>query len=134
MISRIGALMGALAIGMALAAGGAQAADKSVRLGSVYYRMICTECHKRVAGHSISPSTKTKAEWAAYLDADVHDASNRSNPKVSYFTSTDFRESVKGTNKAAAKLLKTPDEELATAVRDFVTYGAKDSDNPTSCQ
>jgi hypothetical protein len=96
--------------------------------------MICTACHTEQAGHAIAPSTKTKAEWTAYLAADRHDVSGKSDPKVSHYVSQVYRESIKDTNKAAAKFLKTPESELMAAVSAFVVYGAKDSDNPASCQ
>lgn len=129
-------LTGMAAIGMALAATAAQAADGDWRLGRVYYRMVCTACHSTPegGGHAIAPSAKTKAEWTAYMAADKHDATGKANPKVSYYTSVAYRESVKDKNKAAAKFLKMPDAELQAAVGAFVVYGAKDSDNPASCQ
>lgn len=128
-------LIGIATIGLT-AAGAAQAADADWRLGRVYYRMVCTACHgaPEGGGHAIAPSAKTKAEWTAYMAADKHDASGKANPKVSYYASAAFRESVKGTNKAAAKFLKMPEGELMAAISAFVVYGAKDSDNPASCQ
>lgn len=131
---RTSVLIGALALSLMTASGIAEAADKTWRLGRVYYRMVCTDCHTEQAGGAISPSTRTKAEWAAYFDADAHDASDKSNPKVSYYASTDFRESVKDTNKAAKKFLEMPESELMAAIRAFSEYGAKDSDNPQRCQ
>jgi cytochrome c5 len=133
-MTRTGILLGALTVSLAATAGAAQAADGDWRLGRVYYRMVCTSCHSEQAGHSIAPSEKTKAEWTAYLAADKHDASGKSNPKLSHFASQAYRESIKDTNKAAAKFLKMPEGELMAAISAFVVYGAKDSDNPASCQ
>ena len=135
-MTRKALLIGALAAaGITAAAGAAQAAEEGDwRLGRVYYRMVCTACHTDQAGQAIAPSAKTKAEWTAYLASDAHDASGKSNPNVSYYVSTHFRESVKDSNKAAAKFLKMPENELMAAVSAFVVYGAKDSDNPASCQ
>lgn len=130
------ALFGLAAAGGLLAATPAQAAEGDWRLGRVYYRMVCTACHSTPegGGHAIAPSAKTKAEWTAYMAADKHDAGGKSNSKVSYYTSAAYRESVKDSNKAAAKFLKMPEAELKAAVDAFVVYGAKDSDNPASCQ
>jgi len=111
----------------------AQADDGNWKLGRVYYRMVCTECHQQKSG-AISPSGRTKAEWAAYLDADVHDASKKSEPKVSFYVSRPYRESVKDKNKAAEKFLDMPQDKLMADVRAFVIHGAKDSDTPESCQ
>ena len=127
-------LIGAVALGTLCAVGAAEAADKTWRLGRVYYRMVCTDCHKEQASGAISPSSRTKAEWAAYYDTDAHDASGKSNPSVSYYASREFRESVKDSNKAAAKLLDMPQADLMAAIRAFAEYGAKDSDNPQRCQ
>jgi len=126
--------IGALAAVIPATTIAAQAAEADWRLGRVYYRMICTSCHTAQAGKAIAPSDKTKAEWTAYFAADVHDASGKSNAKVSHFVSQAYRESVKDTNKAAAKFLKMPESELLAAVKAFAVYGAKDSDNPTGCQ
>lgn len=99
------------------------------KFGRIYYRMICTACHKD-AGGAISPATKTKAEWAAYLEADSHD---KGKDKVSYYVSKEYRESIKDSNRAAAKFMKNSDEELMANIRAFVIHGAKDSPNPARC-
>lgn len=127
-------LVSALTAVVAVAANTAQAAEPDWRLGRVYYRMICTACHTAQAGHSVAPSEKTKAEWTAYFTADAHDPSGKSNAKVSHFVSKAYRESIKDTNKAAAKFLTMPESELLASVKAFTVYGAKDSDNPQSCQ
>jgi cytochrome c2 len=127
-------LVSALTAVVAAATSIAQAAEPDWRLGRVYYRMICTGCHNAQAGHSVAPGEKTKAEWTAYFTADAHDSSGKSNPKVSYFVSKAYRESVKDTNKAAAKFLTMPESDLLASVKAFTVYGAKDSDNPQSCQ
>ncbi len=134
MMIRVTLAIWALVLGGLVTSTVAEAADKTWRLGRVYYRMVCTDCHQDMANVKIGPNSRTKAEWAAYLDADVHDASGKSNPKVSYFASKEFRESVKDTNKAAKKLIKMPASELEAAIRAWVIYGAKDSDHPSSCQ
>lgn len=135
-MKRLTALTGlAAAIGL-VAIGSARADDGNWRLGRVYYRMVCTACHAAPdgGGHAIAPSTRTKAEWTAYMAADKHDATGKANPKVSYYASTAYRESVKDSNKAAAKFLKMPQDKLLASIGAFVVHGAKDSDNPASCQ
>ena len=102
--------------------------------GRIYYRMVCTECHTEQAGKSISPSQMTMAEWKSYLEADKHAASGKANPSVRYYVSKEFRASVQDTNKAAAKLIDVPDEELYADLRAFVIKGAKDGDQPARCQ
>ncbi len=108
----------------------AQAADGNWKRGRIYYRMVCTACHTDQPGGSISPASMTIAEWNAYLDADKHAGGKDS---VSYYVSRAYRESVKDSNKAAAKFLEMPDDALMADVRAFVIHGAKDSDNPARC-
>ncbi len=108
----------------------AQADDGNWKKGRIYYRMVCTACHADSAGGAISPSTMTKAEWGTYIDADSH---AKGKDKVSYYVSRAYRESIKDSNKAAAKFLKVPDAELMADVKAFVIHGAKDSDNPARC-
>ena len=108
----------------------AQAADGNWKRGRIYYRMVCTACHADQAGGAISPATKTIAEWKAYLDADSH---AKGKDKVSYYVSKEYRESIKDSNKAAAKFLNLSNEALLADVRAFVIHGAKDSDNPARC-
>lgn len=108
----------------------AQAGEGNWKKGRIYYRMVCTDCHKDHAGGPISPATKTKAEWAAYLDADSH---AKDKDKVSFYVSKEYRESIKATNRAAAKFIKIPDASLMADVKAFVIHGAKDSDNPARC-
>ena len=108
----------------------AQAADGNRKRGRIYYRMVCTTCHVDKAGGSISPSTKTIAEWKAYIDADKH---AKGKDAVSYYVSKEYRESIKGSNKAAAKFIKLPKETLLADIKAFVIHGAKDSDTPARC-
>lgn len=108
----------------------AQAADGNWKKGRIYYRMVCTACHSEQAGGSISPATKTKAEWKAYIEADSH---AKGKDKVSYYVSKEYRESIKSSNRAAAKFIKVPNDELLADVKAFVIHGAKDSDSPARC-
>lgn len=108
----------------------AWAADGNWKTGRIYYRMVCTACHKDQAGGSISPATMTKAEWGAYLDADSH---AKGKDKVSYYVSKEYRESIKATNRAAAKFIKAPADSLMSNIRAFVIHGAKDSASPARC-
>ena len=63
--------------------------------GRIYYRMVCTSCHKEMAGKSISPVSKTIAEWKKYVELDKHDSSGKSNASLKYYTSQAYRESIK---------------------------------------
>lgn len=103
------------------------------RLGRIYYRMVCTDCHKQMA-EPISPVSKTIAEWKAYFNADRHDSSGRTNSSLKYYVSREYRESIRAKNKAANKFIDIPDQQLLVNVRAFVVHGAKDSDTPASCQ
>ena len=123
-------LLTAIVLGGMLLTLTAQAADGNWKRGRIYYRMVCTACHTDQPSGSISPATMTIAEWKTYLDADKH-ANGKDN--VSYYVSKAYRESVKDSNKAAAKFIEMPDEALMADVRAFVIHGAKDSDNPARC-
>lgn len=120
----------ACALGTLIAPAASLAGDGNWKMGRIYYRMVCTDCHKEQAGKSISPATMTKAEWQAYIEADSH---NSGQDKLSYYVSKEYRESIKDTNRAAAKFLKLPDEKLMADVNAFVIHGAKDSDSPARC-
>ncbi len=102
--------------------------------GRIYYRMVCTACHVNDGGESLSPADKTIAEWKDYLDADYHTANQNADPSVQYYMGRDYRESIKDTNKAAAKFLDLPEEDLSQDLRAFVVHGAKDSDTPSRCK
>jgi cytochrome c5 len=108
--------------------------DGDLKRGRLYYRQICTTCHQTALGKPIAPNERMKADWAAYLKADKHDKTGKSNPSVKYFTTKAYRETIKGTNKAAEKLLNANDAELFADVQAWVQYSAKDSDNPSGCQ
>ncbi len=109
----------------------AQAADGNWKMGRIYYRMVCTTCHKEQAGGAISPNSMTKAEWASYIEADKH-AKGRDSLK--FYVSQDYRNSIKDSNKAAKKLADKPNDEMLADVHAFVIHGAKDSDTPARCQ
>lgn len=108
----------------------AQAYDADWKRGRVYYRSVCTSCHVASPVGSINPSTKTKAEWSAYLLTDKH---AKGKDTVSKYISQSYRASIKSSNKAAAKFADTPDQELFEDIKAFLIKGAKDGDAPASC-
>ena len=95
--------------------------------------MVCTDCHKEMADKIIDPMSRTISEWQAYVDADKHDATGKSDGSLRYYVSTSYRDSVKADNKAAAKFITIPEEELLANLRAWVVHGAKDSDTPARC-
>lgn len=119
-------------LGLSTAAG---AEKGNWKKGRIYYKMVCSECHVEMTGNKYSPADKTKAEWTAYFSLSQHAVANDSvNHSLSYYTSTEYRESVKGSNRAAAKLLKIPDAQLMADVEAFTLHTAKDSDQPSRCE
>lgn len=103
--------------------------------GRIYYRMVCTDCHVKEAGGKITPAEKTKAEWADYFEKNLHGPQDvPAKYAASYFVSSEYRESIKDTNRAAAKLLKVPDDQLLEDVKAFLIHRAKDSDQPSRCE
>ena len=108
----------------------ASAYDADWKRGRVYYRSVCTACHAAQAGGSIAPSTMTKAQWIAYLQADKH-ANGKDSLKQ--YVSKAYRASIRSQNKAAEKFADVPDEELFEDLKAFVIKGAKDGDAPASC-
>lgn len=125
-----------LSIAAALMSIGASAFayEGDLKRGRLYFRQICTTCHQETIGKAIAPNERLKAEWAAYIKADKHDKTGKSNPSVKYFTTKAYRETIKGKNKAAEKLLNANDAELYADVQAWLQYAAKDSDNPSGCQ
>ena len=113
---------------------GSFAADKAnKKRGQVYFRMVCTVCHQDTAGRSISPANYTMEQWQAYFDVDAHDKSGKTNTKTSFYVSTDYRLSIRDSNKAAKRFMKLSNEQLLADVRKFAVNGAKDSDTPATC-
>lgn len=121
-----------LTLGAALTvlATSAFAYDGNWKVGRIYYRSVCTSCHSASPIGSINPSTKTKAQWTAYLDADKH---GKGKETVKQYISKAYRASIKAGNKAAEKFAATPDEQLAADIKAFLIKGAKDGDSPASC-
>jgi cytochrome c5 len=114
---------------LATCAFAAQAGEGDWKRGRVYYRMVCTSCHEKSV-KPIAPNERTKAEWAAYLQADKH---AKGKDTVKYYVSKQYRASAKATNKAAEKFIDVSEQDLFDDVRSFVTRGAKDGDSPASC-
>lgn len=108
--------------------------DANWRRGRIYYRMVCTSCHKEIANITISPMSLKIAEWKAYIAADKHDKSGRSNASLKYYVGKFYRESIKDSNLAAAKFIDLSEDELLADVRAWAVHGAKDSDTPARCQ
>ncbi|MBK7472978.1 MAG: hypothetical protein KAX84_03095 [Burkholderiales bacterium] len=108
----------------------AQAYDADWKRGRIYYRSVCTSCHVASPIGAINPSTKTKAEWTAYLAADKH---AKGKDTVKLYVSKAYRVSIKSGNKAAEKFIDTPEQELSDDIKAFLIKGAKDGDSPASC-
>lgn len=109
----------------------AQAYEGDWKRGHVYYRMVCTACHVAKAGGAIGPNTRAKAEWAAYLQADKH---AKGKDSVTFYLSKAYRDSIKTSNRAAAKFADVPEQELVDDIKAFVARSAKDGDVPTGCR
>jgi mono/diheme cytochrome c family protein len=108
----------------------AHAADGDWKRGRVYYRMVCTACHTTTPAGAIAPNARTKAEWAAYIQADKH---AKGKDTVKFYVSKQYRDRIKATNKAAAKFADVPEADLLNDVRAFMLRGAKDGDEPAGC-
>lgn len=108
----------------------AQAYEGDWKRGRIYYRSVCTSCHVALPVGAINPSTKTKAEWAAYLKANKH---AKGKDTVAQYVSKSYRASIKSANKAAEKFADVPDQELLEDLAAFLKKGAKDGDSPASC-
>ena len=124
-----------ISVAIALLAVGASvfAYEGDLKRGRLYFRQICTACHQEMIGKAIAPNERLKADWTAYLKADKHDKSGKTNSSVKYFITKAYRETIKGENKAAEKLLNANDAELYADVQAWLMYSAKDSDNPSGC-
>ena len=124
-------LTGLKALVLVLGAGAmsaAQAYDADWKRGRIYYRQVCTSCHTAELKKPIAPNDKTKAEWAAYFKADKHGKNT-----AKHFFSSQYRDSIKAKNAAAAKYADLPEKELLEDVQAFLQKGAKDGDSPAGC-
>lgn len=108
----------------------ANAYDADWKRGRVYYRSVCTACHAAQTGGSIAPSTMSKAQWGAYLQADKH---AKGKDSMKQYVGKAYRASIKSQNKAAEKFADVADEELLEDIKAFVIKGAKDGEAPASC-
>ena len=114
----------------ALFATAAQAYDADWKRGRIYYRSVCTSCHVASPIGQINPSSKTKAEWGSYVQADKHAKGKES---VKMYVAKDYRAKIKASNKAAEKFADVPEQELLEDVKVFLQRGAKDGESPASC-
>lgn len=121
------ALLAAATLALSLSA---QAYEADWRRGRIYYRSVCTSCHSTTPLGFIEPSSKTQAEWSAYLQADKH---AKGQETVKSFVSTAYRASIKSGNKAAEKFAETPESELLEDIKAFLLRGAKDGEAPANC-
>jgi cytochrome c5 len=108
----------------------ASAYDGSWRRGRVYYQGVCTPCHKQTNPEGIPADSRTKAEWAAYVQADKHRGAKET---LKQFVSQAYRGEIKATNKVAERFLSVKDEELFEDIKAFMINGAKDGDAPAGC-
>lgn len=117
-------------LGCSLFVSAASGADADWKRGRVYYQHVCTACHKEKAGGVIAPNTRTIADWTAYLKAEKH---AKGTEPLNKYTSKAYRASIQATNKAAAKYIDVPEQQLFDDIKAFMLKGAKDGDAPASC-
>ena len=106
----------------------AQAYDSNWKRGRIYYRQVCTACHTAEIKKPIDPNGRTMAEWAAYFQADKHGKDT-----VKHYFSSQYRDSIKAKNAAAAKYANLPEKDLIEDVKAFLHKSAKDGDSPAGC-
>jgi len=106
----------------------AQAYDSEWKRGRIYYRQVCTACHTAELKKAIEPNGRTMAEWAAYFQADKH-----GKVTVKHYFSSQYRDSIKAKNAAAAKYADLPEKDLIEDVKAFLQKSAKDGDSPAGC-
>ena len=106
----------------------AQAYDSEWKRGRIYYRQVCTACHTAEIKKAIEPNGRTMAEWAAYFQADKH-----GKVTVKHYFSSQYRDSIKAKNAAAAKYADLPEKDLIEDVKAFLQKSAKDGDSPAGC-
>jgi len=117
-------------LGCSLVISAADGAEGNWKRGRVYYQYVCTACHKEKAGGAIAPNTRTIAEWTAYLKANKH---AKGTEPLEKYASKAYRTSIQATNKAAAKYIDVPEQQLFEDIKAFMLKGAKDGDSPASC-
>ena len=108
----------------------AHAYDADWKRGRIYYRQVCTACHTAEIKKAIAPNDRTMAEWAAYFQADKH---NKGKDTVKQYFSSQYRDSIKAKNAAAAKYATLPEKDLIEDVKAFLQKSAKDGDSPAGC-
>lgn len=119
-----------LVVAATLSAAPVLAYDADWKRGRIYYRAICSSCHSTTPAGVIQPNGRTKAEWAAYLEADKHDKGKE--PVTQYF-SKEYLNSVKANNKAADRFSSVPSDQLLQDVQLFLQRSAKDGASPATC-
>ena len=100
----------------------ASAYDADWKRGRIYYRAVCTSCHVASPAGTINPSSKTMAEWNAYIKADKH---AKGKDTLKQYVSKSYRASIKSANKAAEKFAEVPDQDL---LEDATCTGDQDDD------
>ena len=127
MKSKLGLKMLAIMLGSG-AMSAAHAYDNDWKRGRIYYRQVCTSCHTAELKKPVEPNGRTMAEWAAYFQADKH-----GKVTVKHYFSSQYRDSIKAKNAAAAKYAALPEKDLIEDVKAFLHKSAKDGDSPAGC-
>jgi len=117
-------------LGLLVLSFAAQAEEGNWKRGRVYYRFVCTDCHKDKPCGEISPTSRTMAEWKSYFQAGKHE---KGKTALKYYVSKSYRESIKAKNQAAAKFINVPEGQLLQDIAAFAIKGAKDGDAPAKC-
>lgn len=112
----------------AAATSAAHAYDGDWKRGRIYYRQVCTSCHTAQLKKAIGPNERTQAQWAAFFKADKHGKDT-----VTHYFSSEYRNSIKAKNAAAAKYADLPEKDLIEDVKAFLHRSAKDGDAPAGC-
>jgi cytochrome c5 len=100
--------------------------------GQVYFQHVCSHCHQQQYQIEVPPKDYTIAQWHDYFQKNEHLMEKNRHPFTDFFT-LEYREQLAHNNKVLTLMLGLSDEEIKIDVAKYIINGAKDSDNPQSC-
>lgn len=107
--------------------------DKGIaKRGQLFFVHVCSNCHQDQYQIEVPPNGRTMDEWHTYLKQNKHKTNSKIQSLSDYFA-LNYRSDLVKKDKTMELLLDINEDDIYSDLGSYLLNGAKDSDNPKSC-
>lgn len=107
--------------------------DKGIaKRGQFFFMHVCSKCHQSQYQIEVPPNSQTMDEWHRYLKQNKHEINGKTQQLSDYYT-LNYRNKLAIKDNTVELLLDINEDDIYSDLGSYLLNGAKDSDNPKSC-